>query len=132
MKAAFIGIGIMGGPMAGHLAKAGHTVTVYNRTRAKVQAWAAQHQGMTADTPAEAAKGADIVFSCVGNDNDVREVTIGRNGAFQAMAKNAIFVDHTTASAAVAQELTPPRANSAFTFSMRRYPAASRVPSRAS
>jgi len=95
----------MGGPMAGHLAKAGHTVTVYNRTRAKVQAWAAQHQGMAADTPAEAAKGADIVFSCVGNDNDVREVTIGSNGAFQAMAKNAIFVDHTTASAAVAQEL---------------------------
>ncbi|MDH4149239.1 MAG: NAD(P)-dependent oxidoreductase [Betaproteobacteria bacterium] len=105
MKVAFIGIGIMGGPMAGHLAKAGHTVTVYNRTRAKVQAWAAQHQGMAADTPAEAAKGADIVFSCVGNDNDVREVTIGSNGAFQAMAKNAIFVDHTTASAAVAQEL---------------------------
>ena len=105
MKVAFIGIGVMGGPMAGHLAKAGHTVTVYNRTRAKVQAWAAQHQGMAADTPAEAAKGADIVFSCVGNDNDVREVTIGSNGAFQAMAKNAIFVDHTTASAAVAQEL---------------------------
>ncbi len=105
MKVAFIGIGIMGGPMAGHLAKAGHTVTVYNRTRAKVQAWAAQHQGMAADTPAEAAKGADMVFSCVGNDNDVREVTIGSNGAFQAMAKNAIFVDHTTASAAVAQEL---------------------------
>jgi len=105
MKVAFIGIGIMGGPMAGHLAKAGHTVTVYNRSRAKVQAWAAQHQGMAADTPAEAAKGADIVFSCVGNDNDVREVTIGSNGAFQAMTRNAIFVDHTTASAAVAQEL---------------------------
>jgi len=105
MKVAFIGIGVMGGPMAGHLAKAGHTVTVYNRSRAKVQAWAAQHQGMAADTPAEAAKGADIVFSCVGNDNDVREVTIGSNGAFQAMTRNAIFVDHTTASAAVAQEL---------------------------
>jgi 3-hydroxyisobutyrate dehydrogenase len=105
MKVAFIGIGIMGGPMAGHLAKAGHTVTVYNRSRAKVQAWAAQHQGTAADTPAEAARGADIVFSCVGNDDDVREVTIGSNGAFQAMTKNAIFVDHTTASAAVAQEL---------------------------
>ena len=105
MKVAFIGIGIMGGPMAGHLAKAGHTVTVYNRTQAKAQAWAAKHQGKAADTPAAAAKGADIVFSCVGNDNDVREVTIGSNGAFQAMAKNAIFVDHTTASAAVAQEL---------------------------
>ena len=102
MKLAFIGIGVMGGPMAGHLAKAGHSVTVYNRSRAKVQGWAAQYQGTAADTPAEAAKGADIVFSCVGNDSDVREVTIGQQGAFQAMKRDAIFVDHTTASAAVA------------------------------
>ncbi len=105
MKLAFIGIGVMGGPMAGHLAQAGHTVTVYNRSRAKVQAWAAQYQGSAADTPAEAARDADIVFSCVGNDNDVREVTIGANGAFQSMKRDAIFVDHTTASAAVAEEL---------------------------
>lgn len=105
MKLAFIGIGVMGGPMAGHLAQAGHTVTVYNRSRAKVQAWAAQYQGSAADTPAEAARDADIVFSCVGNDNDLREVTIGANGAFNAMKHDAIFVDHTTASAAVAQEL---------------------------
>jgi len=105
MKLAFIGIGVMGGPMAGHLAQAGHTVTVYNRSRAKVQAWAAQYQGSAADTPAEAARDADIVFSCVGNDNDLREVTIGANGAFNAMKRDAIFVDHTTVSAAVAQEL---------------------------
>ena len=100
MKLAFIGIGVMGGPMAGHLAKAGHSVTVYNRSRAKVQGWAAQYQGTAADTPAEAAQGADIVFSCVGNDSDVREVTIGQQGAFQAMKRDAVFVDHTTASAA--------------------------------
>lgn len=105
MKLAFIGIGVMGGPMAGHLAKAGHAVTVYNRTSAKAQAWAAQHKGAAAGTPAEAAKGADIVFSCVGNDADVREVTIGKDGAFQAMKRDAIFVDHTTASAGVAVEL---------------------------
>jgi len=105
MKLAFIGLGVMGGPMAGHLAQAGHSVTVYNRSRAKVQAWSAQHNGTAADTPAEAAKAADIVFSCVGNDDDVREVTIGKHGAFQSMKRNSIFVDHTTASAALAQEL---------------------------
>lgn len=105
MKVAFIGLGVMGGPMAGHLVKAGHAVTVYNRSRAKVQAWAAQHHCTAADTPAEAAKGADIVFSCVGNDSDVREVTVGKLGAFQSMKSGAVFVDHTTASAAVAQEL---------------------------
>jgi 3-hydroxyisobutyrate dehydrogenase len=105
MKLAFIGLGVMGGPMAGHLAKAGHSVTVYNRSRDKVQAWAAQHSGTVADTPAAAAAAADIVFSCVGNDDDVREVTIGQHGAFQGMKRDAIFVDHTTASAAVAQEL---------------------------
>lgn len=105
MKVAFIGIGVMGGPMAGHLAKAGHSVTVYNRSRAKVQAWTALHQGNAADSPAEAARDADIVFSCVGNDNDLREVTIGDQGAFGSMKADAIFVDHTTASAAVAIEL---------------------------
>jgi len=105
MKLTFIGIGVMGGPMAGHLAKAGHAVTVYNRSRAKVQAWTAQYPGNAADTPAEAARDADIVFSCVGNDNDLREITITDNGAFSSMKKDAIFVDHTTASAAVAVEL---------------------------
>ena len=105
MKLAFIGVGVMGSPMAGHLAKAGHSVTVYNRSRAKVQAWAAQYQGTAADTPAAAAQGAELVFSCVGNDADVREVTVGKAGAFQAMKPGAVFVDHTTASAAVAQEL---------------------------
>jgi len=105
MKIAFIGLGVMGGPMAGHLAKSGHSVTVYNRTRSKVQAWAAQHGGTVADTPAEAAKGADVVCACVGNDNDVREVTAGPQGAFGAMKSDAIFVDHTTASAQVAVEL---------------------------
>ncbi len=105
MKLAFIGVGVMGGPMAGHLSRAGHAVTVYNRTLAKAEAWAAQYQGAFADTPAAAAKGAEIVFSCVGNDADVREVSIGQAGAFQGMQPDAIFVDHTTASAAVAQEL---------------------------
>jgi 3-hydroxyisobutyrate dehydrogenase len=105
MKLAFIGLGVMGGPMAGHLAQAGHSVTVFNRTRSKVQAWAAQYGGTAADTAAEAARGATIVFSCVGNDEDVRAVTIGENGAFAGMTKGAVFVDHTTASARVAVEL---------------------------
>ncbi|MDP1672357.1 MAG: NAD(P)-dependent oxidoreductase [Burkholderiales bacterium] len=105
MKLGFIGLGVMGGPMAGHLAMAGHSVTVYNRTAARAQTWLERHAGSIADTPAAAAKGADIVFSCVGNDDDVREVTTGSRGAFAAMQAGAIFIDHTTASAAVAQEL---------------------------
>lgn len=105
MKLAFIGTGVMGGPMAGHLAKAGHTVAVYNRTRAKAEAWAARHGGSVADTPAAAACGADFVFSCVGNDEDLRQVTTAEGGAFAAMKQEAIFVDHTTTSASVAEEL---------------------------
>ncbi|MBX3651760.1 MAG: NAD(P)-dependent oxidoreductase [Burkholderiales bacterium] len=105
MKLAFIGLGVMGGPMAGHLAKAGHSVSVYNRSPARVQVWLQRHAGKAAESPAVAAKDADIVFSCVGNDDDVREVTIGERGAFAAMRPGAIFVDHTTASAAVAEEL---------------------------
>jgi 3-hydroxyisobutyrate dehydrogenase len=105
MKLAFIGLGVMGGPMAGHLAKAGHSVTVFNRTRSKVQAWTARYGNTAADTPAEAAKDAAIVFSCVGNDDDVRAIATGGNGAFAGMAKGAVFVDHTTASAQVAVEL---------------------------
>ena len=105
-KVAFLGLGVMGYPMAGHLkAKGGHEVTVYNRTFAKAEAWAKQHGGTAARTPKEAAAGQDFVFCCVGNDDDLRQVTIGPDGAFQAMQKGAIFVDNTTASADVAREL---------------------------
>ena len=104
---AFLGLGVMGGPMAGHLAKAGHSVTVYNRTPAKAQAWVAEFgaPGRHAPTPREAAAGADIVFCCVGNDDDLRSVVLGDDGAFAGMKKGAAFVDHTTASADVAREL---------------------------
>ncbi len=104
-KVAFLGLGVMGYPMAGHLARAGHSVTVYNRTPAKSQAWAAEFGGQHAATPREAAAGADLVFACVGNDDDLRSITLGANGAFAGMAPGAIFVDHTTASANVAREL---------------------------
>lgn len=102
---AFLGLGVMGHPMAGHLARAGHRVTVYNRTAAKAQAWAAEYGGRAAATPREAAAGASIVFACVGNDDDLRSVVLGEDGAFAGMAPGAVFVDHTTASAAVAREL---------------------------
>jgi 3-hydroxyisobutyrate dehydrogenase len=104
-RVAFIGLGVMGGPMAGHLQAAGHSVTVYNRTTAKAQAWAAEHGGAWAATPREAAQGAAIVFACVGNDDDLRSVTLGPDGAFAGMSAGTIFVDHTTASAEVAREL---------------------------
>ncbi|WP_281004482.1 MULTISPECIES: NAD(P)-dependent oxidoreductase [Mesorhizobium] len=105
-KVAFLGLGVMGYPMAAHLKnKGGHDVTVYNRTTEKAEKWVAEHGGTFAKTPAEAAKGKDFVFSCVGNDDDLRSVTIGKNGAFSAMSKGAIFVDNTTASATVAREL---------------------------
>lgn len=104
-KVAFVGLGVMGFPMAGHLAKAGHDVTVYNRSAEKAQAWVAEFGGTSAATPAEAAKQADIVFCCVGNDEDLRSVVLGPQGAFAGMAKGSLFVDHTTASAEVAREL---------------------------
>lgn len=104
-KVAFLGLGVMGFPMAGHLAKAGHAVTVFNRSPAKAQAWVAEFGGAAQPTPREAASGADIVFCCVGNDDDLRSVTLGADGAFAGMAAGAIFVDHTTASADVAREL---------------------------
>ena len=104
-KVTFIGLGVMGFPMAGHLAKAGHEVTVYNRTRAKAESWVAKHGGRLAETPARAADGAELVFSCVGDDPDVREVTLGANGALRSMAKGAVHIDHTTASAALAREV---------------------------
>ncbi|AQI85447.1 oxidoreductase [Bordetella pertussis] len=102
---AFLGLGVMGLPMAGHLARAGHQVTVYNRTAAKAQAWAAEFGGKAAATPREAAAGAQIVFCCVGNDDDLRSVVLGADGAFAGMQAGAVFVDHTTASADVAREL---------------------------
>jgi 3-hydroxyisobutyrate dehydrogenase len=104
-RVAFLGLGVMGAPMAGHLARAGHAVTVYNRTAAKAQAWVRNYGGRAADTPQQAAAGAEFVFCCVGNDDDLRAVTLGKAGAFAGMADGAIFVDHTTASAAVAREL---------------------------
>jgi 3-hydroxyisobutyrate dehydrogenase-like beta-hydroxyacid dehydrogenase len=104
-RVAFLGLGVMGHPMAGHLARAGHTVTVYNRTASKAAAWAAEYGGSTAATPREAAGGAEFVFACVGNDDDLRSVTLGANGAFAGMAPGAVVVDHTTASAAIAREL---------------------------
>jgi 3-hydroxyisobutyrate dehydrogenase-like beta-hydroxyacid dehydrogenase len=104
-RVAFLGLGVMGYPMAGHLARAGHQVTVYNRTAAKAAAWVAEYGGTSAATPAQAAQGADIVFACVGNDDDLRSVTVGEQGAFAGMKAGAIFVDHTTASASGAREL---------------------------
>jgi 3-hydroxyisobutyrate dehydrogenase len=105
MKLAFLGLGVMGYPMAGHLAKAGHQVTVYNRTAAKAEAWVREHGGSHRATPVEAAKGAEIVFTCVGNDDDVRAVVLGPEGAFKGMEGSAILVDHTTASADLARDL---------------------------
>src|SRR4051812_16334094 len=106
MKLAFLGLGVMGFPMAGHLVtKGAHEVTVYNRTRAKADKWAAQFAGRVAPSPAEAARGAEMVLCCVGDDPDLRQVALGPEGAFAAMAKGCLFVDHTTASARVAREL---------------------------
>ena len=105
-KAAWIGLGVMGFPMAGHLkTRGGHDVTVYNRTRAKAEAWVARYGGALAGTPAEAADGAELVFTCVGNDDDLRAVTLGPDGAFTTLGRGAAFVDHTTASATIAREL---------------------------
>ena len=105
MKLAFIGLGVMGYPMAGHLARAKHEVTVYNRTQAKAEKWVKEYGGSKAPTPREAAQGNDIVFSCVGNDHDLREIALGKDGAFAGMKKGAIFTDHSTVSANVSREL---------------------------
>ncbi|WP_423213575.1 NAD(P)-dependent oxidoreductase [Rivibacter subsaxonicus] len=105
LRVAFLGLGVMGQPMAGHLARAGHQVTVYNRTAARADEWVASYGGRSAPTPREATAGADIVFACVGNDADLRSVTLGVDGAFGGMAAGAVFVDHTTASADIAREL---------------------------
>ena len=106
---AFLGLGVMGYPMAGHLARAGHAITVYNRTAAKAEAWVAEHGGRSAATPAEAADGQDVVLTCVGNDDDLRAVTLGKGGALAAMRPGALFVDHTTVSATIARELAAAR-----------------------
>jgi 3-hydroxyisobutyrate dehydrogenase len=104
-RVAFLGLGVMGHPMAGHLARAGHQVTVYNRTTAKAEAWTQEYGGRFAATPAAAVQGAEFVFCCVGNDDDLRSVVLGEQGALSGMTSGAVFVDHTTASAAVAREL---------------------------
>jgi 3-hydroxyisobutyrate dehydrogenase len=116
-KVAFLGLGVMGYPMAGHLkVKGGHEVTVYNRTTAKAEKWVAQFGGRHARTPREAAECQDFVMSCVGNDNDVREVTLGEHGAFKAVKAGAVFVDHTTASAEIARELHAAARTRGFDF----------------
>jgi len=116
-KVAFLGLGVMGYPMAGHLKnKGGHEVTVYNRTAAKAEQWVKQYGGKSAATPKAASQGQDLVMCCVGNDNDLREVTLGKDGAFQAMGKGTIFVDHTTASAEIARELFDAAKKSGFDF----------------
>ena len=102
---AFIGLGVMGYPMAGYISKAGHNVTVYNRTDTKADKWISEYKGTKADTPAKAAEGADYIFTCVGNDNDLREVTFGENGIFKTIKKGAIYIDNTTASATIAREI---------------------------
>jgi 3-hydroxyisobutyrate dehydrogenase len=116
-KVAFLGLGVMGYPMAGHLKnKGGHEVTVYNRTAAKSEKWVAQYGGKSSPTPKAAAAGQDFVMACVGNDNDLREVTLGKDGAFAAMGKGTAFVDHTTASAEIARELFDAAKKSGFEF----------------
>ena len=102
---AFIGLGVMGYPMAGYISKAGHNVTVFNRTTAKAEKWVNEYKGKMAETPAEAAKDAEYIFTCVGNDNDLREVTFGDKGAFKTIQKGAIYIDNTTASATIAREI---------------------------
>src|SRR5215813_1588919 len=114
---AWIGLGVMGYPMAGHIRKkAGHDLTVYNRNGAKAEAWVKEFGGRAAPTPAEAAKDADFVFCCVGNDNDLREVTLGSSGAFATVKKGAVFIDNTTASANVARELYAAAKTKGFDF----------------
>ncbi|HIN07560.1 MAG TPA: NAD(P)-dependent oxidoreductase [Pelagibacteraceae bacterium] len=104
-KVSFIGLGVMGYPMAGYISKAGHNVTVYNRTKSKAENWIKEHKGKMAETPEEAAKDSDFVFTCVGNDNDLKEVAIGKKGIFNTIKKGSIYIDNTTASAKIAKEL---------------------------
>ena len=104
-KISFIGLGVMGYPMAGYISKAGHNVTVFNRTKSKAEKWISEYIGNIAETPAEAAKNSEYIFTCVGNDNDLREVTFGDNGAFKTIKKGSVYIDNTTASATIAREI---------------------------
>ena len=113
---AFIGLGVMGYPMAGYISKAGHNVTVYNRTASKAEKWVGEYKGSKADTPAKAAEGADFVFTCVGNDNDLREVTFGENGIFKTIKSGSIYIDNTTASATIAREINEHAKKNNFGF----------------
>jgi 3-hydroxyisobutyrate dehydrogenase len=131
-KLAFLGLGVMGYPMAGHLKAAGHEVTVYNRTAAKAEKWAAEHGGDHAATPREAVDGAEFVMACVGNDDDLRSVVLGEDGALAGMSEGAIFVDHTTVSAIVTRELACLPARPVSAGSTRRSQAGRRGPKTAS
>ena len=102
---AFIGLGVMGYPMAGYISKGGHNVTVFNRTKSKAEKWIKEYKGKLAETPAEAAKDAEYIFTCVGNDNDLREVTFGDKGVFKSIKRGSIYIDNTTASAKIAKEI---------------------------
>ena len=113
---AFIGLGVMGYPMAGYISKAGHNVTVFNRTGSKADKWIGEHKGTKADTPAKAAENADYILTCVGNDNDLREVTFGENGIFKTIKKDAVYIDNTTASATIAREIYDHAKKNGFGF----------------
>jgi len=115
-KVSFIGLGVMGYPMAGYISKAGHNVTVYNRTKSKAEKWTKEFKGKIAETPEEAAKDSDFVFTCVGNDDDLKEVAIGKRGIFNSIKKNSIYIDNTTASATVARELYENAKKKGFAF----------------
>jgi len=113
---AFIGLGVMGYPMAGYISKAGHNVTVYNRTTAKADKWLTEYKGSKAETPSKAAENADFIFTCVGNDNDLKEVTFGEKGIFKTIKKNSIYIDNTTASATIAREIYQHAKKNSFGF----------------
>ena len=115
-KVSFIGLGVMGYPMAGYISKAGHNVTVYNRTKSKAEKWIKEHKGKLAETPVDAAKESDFIFTCVGNDNDLREVTLGDKGLFKTAKKGSVYIDNTTASAEIARELYKKAKSSGFHF----------------
>jgi len=115
-RVSFIGLGVMGYPMAGYISKAGHKVTVYNRTKTKAEKWIKQYKGEIAETPAEAAKDSDFIFTCVGNDNDLKEVTLGEKGIFNTIQKKSIYIDNTTASATIARELHGKAKSKGFGF----------------
>ena len=115
-KVSFIGLGVMGFPMAGYISKAGHDVTVFNRTKEKAEKWVKEYKGKLANTPMEASKDSDFIFTCVGNDNDLREVTLGEKGLFKSAKKSSIYIDNTTASASIARELYKEAKKKGFDF----------------